>query len=207
MSERDLAEAICTASCGHTEAISLSAWLRGEQFKHCGTAMRVIVSDQEQAAEAIQAALDDGIEPYEITARLAEGGITDVPAKEQRVGSRQNAGASIAGDADELTRQLARQLGGPADPQPAPPGPLKLWAAQATLRLAEQLRGHDYSVVVTSGPLADQSDGIAITLIAAGESETVLARAVFRTPPIAPGPAWDEWLSGKIDQLRSILTD
>jgi hypothetical protein len=184
----DLATAMCQRpGCNHTELVSLGAWIGGEIFEHCGLAMRLHAESPDQVSEAIAAALEDGIEPHLIIARLGRGGVTDV--NPESITHRQRA--------DEKLR--AR-----------PTAPLTgLGSAQKLTDLAKgvvPVEHPDYSVLLTEGPTDADELGLAVTLISHNpEHDAKLVRAVYSNAPNDDAER-QQWLLNRLETLVAVLT-
>ena len=205
----DQVEAMCQVpSCSHREPISLDAWLRGENFEHCGIGMRVHVPSQEFAAAAIERAMEEGISPNLIVARLSAG-ITDINANTLVTPAPRK--PNLEADVEPLKQQLVEQLigegiagkGAGHTIGAAPVTPLTRWAASTSLRLSNELAGEQYSVVVTVGPAAAGDEAIAITAVNHGDEGAHIMRGVYR-PPAEPT---DAWIAKRVSRLVAALFD
>lgn len=189
----DVVEAMCQVpGCGHREPVSLNAWLHGEQFKHCDLQMRVHVADQATAEAAIERAMEEGVERHAIIARLS-GGITDIDPDALKP-QRQSAGETLSAELADLKLQLQSQVHG----RPS----LERWLAAWTLHYAEELRGKDYSVILTAGPTTRGDNGVAITLVSHNDlHDATIVRAVYKIDR----PPHTSWIKNRVDALHTIL--
>jgi hypothetical protein len=180
----DLATAMCQRpGCNHTELISLGAWIGGEIFEHCGLAMRLHAESPGQVSEAIAAALEDGIEPHLIIARLGRGGVTDV--KPESLSRRQRAEEKI------LPPPIAARA--PEQPITGLAGPLPIDTP-------------DYSVLLTEGPTDADELGLAVTLISHNPAhDAKIVRAVYSNAPNDDAER-QQWLLNRLETLVAVLS-
>jgi hypothetical protein len=180
----DLATAMCQRpGCNHTELISLGAWIGGEIFEHCGLAMRLHAESPDQVSDAIAAALEDGIEPHLIIARLGRGGVTDI--KPENLSRRQRAEEKI------LPPPIARAEGE---------------HRLASLAAAIPVESPDYSVLLTEGPTDADELGLAVTLISHNPAhDAKIVRAVYSNAPTEDAER-QQWLLNRLEHLVAVLT-
>lgn len=192
-------EAMCQVpSCGHREPISLDAWIRGEQFDHCQMAMRVHVPSQKFAEAAIARALEDEVPVHLIIARLGRAGITDIDPDALKP-QPPSAGMKIT---SAVTQLLEEARGVHARHSIGARRPLEQWLAAANLLYADELRGKDYSVLITAGPTNEGDNGLAITLISHNDlHDAKLVRAVYRLDSPPPG----SWVRKRVSALHDVL--